>query len=1197
MRRAKDAAGEKFLLESLYAEFEAQWQPEASPGTRIEDYMARVEEAERSQIVEELVAVECELRAARGDLPTRSEYHKRFPQLRDAVDSAFETWVAGENRAAVTSATSQPQRLGDYRIVREIGRGGMGVVYEAVQESLGRRVAIKVLLAHPLRRPEQLARFEREARAIGALHHTNIVEVYGAAQQDGLHYFAMQLVEGKSLSQIIAEWRHQATPLRERDTQDTGSGDSSPRVNNAHSEVASIGVQVARAMQYAHSRGVLHRDIKPSNLLLDAEGTIWVTDFGLAKLRQDEDDATPTGNLLGTLRYLPPEAISGHWDERGDVYSLGVTLYELLTLRPAFGESDHAILLSRIASGNPPPRPRTIDPAIRRDLETIVMKALAHEPPDRYQSAGDLADDLQRLIDGEPIVARRTRFSERVWKWSRRKPALAALVSVVTLVAVVGFPLLATLWRNAETARTTAELQQAKADAARDHAEAVGYASSMQLAQKHIQDSLPAEAEPLLRQWTSPDFRPLARDRRGWEWNYLHQQLDSSLMTLAGHTGAVRYVAVRPDDSQIATVGGSDPWSTETPVPGEVILWDAASGRKQHVLHGHPLGVTGAAYSPDGSRLATVGLWSERSGQTPFINLWDTDNGSLLLTIHQQGEYDRHLLAVRYKPRLPGVLFSSDGRWLVSWPRPVAAWHADTGKPGSVTTGGEIATVLPDGSRLFTPVSDAAVLFELATGKSLGSFGRLVHPFDFAYSADGKLLSAVLRGTHARIWSLPDLTSFRDVPVPNLYWGAIGPDGKELVFGDRNGVLHSQTLDSTKPITSRLGHRGPITHGTFTHDQKRVVTASDDGTARVWSVAGGRWPRTLDTGMKFDSLGDISFRNDGNEVAYASSRWRRKGSGTSGWLAVDGEAERQTILDTTYCTHWPRNDFAFSHDGRLLAAPARETKHPGKAIGYARSGRVNVWSSDTFELLQTLQVGSPEITSVAWSRDASQLAVASYANAQSAITVFDPNEPTPAVRFRMSVDEHRITAMSFHVSRLAASTDKGIYEASIAGDRVAGRPQGTNGVKKTTLVRPETTDRLIPHASSAAFLDYSPTGDRLAAAYKNQRRVRVYDVGSGELLYDISGPRSVGCVRFSPKGRRLAAVGYDSLVYLCDAEKGNRLIALDGASKQVGTISFTPRVIFSRDGRRIATNDWQGRITIWEAEVMGSAGPTNGKSS
>jgi serine/threonine protein kinase/tetratricopeptide (TPR) repeat protein len=366
----------------------------------------------------------------------------------------------------------------------------MGVVYEAEQESLGRRVALKVLAAHGLRNPRHLLRFHREARAAARLHHTNIVPVFGVGESGGQHYYVMQFIPGLGLDAVLEEikqlrgpcpkdgaparpaggapsaaeaarslmtGRFAAAPAQETSEEQPapapataapapppsvvlpGQAPGSSATDSAGRyarSVALVGVQVAEALDYAHRQGILHRDVKPSNLLLDGQGTVWVADFGLAKAA-DSDDLTHTGDIVGTVRYMAPERFEGRCDARSDVYALGLTLYELLARRPAFDGSDRAELIRRVTHEEPP-RLRALDPTIPRDLETVVHKAIEREPSRRYPDAQALAADLRRFVEGRPIKARRVSAPEHAWRWCRRNPAVAVLAAAAFLAMALG---------------------------------------------------------------------------------------------------------------------------------------------------------------------------------------------------------------------------------------------------------------------------------------------------------------------------------------------------------------------------------------------------------------------------------------------------------------------------------------------------------------------------------------------------------------------------------------------------------------------------------------------------------------------------------------------------------------------------------------------------------------------------------------
>ncbi len=348
-------------------------------------------------------------------------------------------------RAAAPSAhvCLDSDEIGDYRIDREIGRGGMGVVYEAEQVSIGRNVALKVLPISSATDPIRISRFRIEGQAASALDHPHIVPVYEIGCEQKVHFYAMQFIDGCSLASVIQQARLDAEA-------------SIPRPR----EAARLALQAAEALAHAHGLGILHRDIKPANLLLDSTGHLWVADFGLARFL-DGGDLTQTGDVIGTLRYLSPEQARGHrtLGPQTDVYSLGATLYELTTLQPAFDGHDRQELLRQIACDEPI-APRRLDPTIPRDLETILSTAMAKEVDDRYGSASEFADDLRRFLDGRPILARRPGASKRVARWARRNKVAVSIAAVVLALFLVGAGVgVGLLWR--EQVRTRENLRVA----------------------------------------------------------------------------------------------------------------------------------------------------------------------------------------------------------------------------------------------------------------------------------------------------------------------------------------------------------------------------------------------------------------------------------------------------------------------------------------------------------------------------------------------------------------------------------------------------------------------------------------------------------------------------------------------------------------------------------------------------------------
>jgi len=587
------------------------------------------------------------------------------------------------------SAVGHP--IGDFRLIREIGRGGMGVVYEAEQVSLRRRVALKVLPYAGALDPRQILRFQNEAKAAACLHHTNIVPVHFVGSERGVHFYAMQFIDGQTLAALVYQLRQPDTakeagpPADEGTTayqsaageptaatepvaaQVTLSTGGSGRGREYFRKVAELGVQAAEALDHAHQAGIVHRDIKPANLLLDVRVNLWVTDFGLAQLQQGEANLTLTGELVGTLRYMSPEQALAKRvviDHRTDVYSLGATLYELLTLRPAFDGKDRQELLRQIAFEEPP-RPRRLNRGIPAELETIVLKAMEKNPADRYATAQELADDLRRWLSDQPIRARRPGLLQRLRKWGRRHRGVvvAATITVgVIIIALAASTVVtaAALQREseqkdiaqaqkhiAEEARGKEVKLRGQAERQRDAARWNAYLFSIPLAAQSFWDAGDVEQAEKLLDGQRPGEGE--RDLRGWEWYHLLSLCHDDLLTLredpperpAPH-GAREgpYVAWSPNAQHLAWFGPDH----------TVRIWDVSAKQRHLILRGHSDQVTSAAWSPDGKRLATGSL-------DATIKIWDVATGKELPF--------RPTLLDRVHP-VRAVAWSPDGKRLAS---------------------------------------------------------------------------------------------------------------------------------------------------------------------------------------------------------------------------------------------------------------------------------------------------------------------------------------------------------------------------------------------------------------------------------------------------------------------------------------------------------------------------------------------------
>jgi WD40 repeat protein/serine/threonine protein kinase len=896
----------------------------------------------------------------------------------------------------------------------------MGVVYEAEQQALGRRVALKVLLGPAAQDARLLARFRRETRAAAQLHHTNIVPVFEVGQQDGLCYYAMQFIRGQALDEVFRELqglRADSAPSAIREgvappgplaqSLRTGAFDpigsacatvdhepthapaatvpmSQPAELSAaalpdHSELSSVtsnyrryccnvarlGLQAAEALAYAHSRGIVHRDIKPANLLLDSTGVLWVSDFGLVKTA--DPALTDTGDLVGTLRYMAPERFRGECDARADVYALGLTLYELLVLRPAFDGEDRLHLVDQIGRQEPP-RLRVIDPRIPRDLETILMKAIEKEPRRRYPSAEALAGDLRRFLADEPIQARRIGPLERLGRWGRRNPLVAGLSAAVVVVAALGFvcvlgqmQLAQANERQAHEHAAKAEQKEQEAKKERDEVRALNEKlqatlKQLQASQEQLRSTLYAAEMNLAKHaWDDADVgrvlellerhrpKPGEPDLRGFEWPYLHRLCHSDLLTLQ-HTDWVDSVAYSPDGKRLAS-GARDK---------TVKVWDAQTGQLLFTCKGHTKLVGVVVFSPDGKRLASA------SGFDGTVKVWDGQTGQELLSLKGGGV---------------SVAFSPDGKRLASASRgydeqdklvpcEVKVWDAQTGQELLTLKGqtGPIDSMVfsPDGKRLAcgSGFLGTVKVCDAQTGQVLLSFkgGEIV-----GYSPDGKRLAGL-----GKMWDAQtgqELLTIKGAASS----AAFSLDGKRLagVSGRTMKVWDAQT---GQELLTLKGHTGYVNSVAFSPDGKRLASSSADKTVKVWDAQKNQENLTLQA--KFGSslpLADlVAFSPDGRCLASAASDDTVK--------VWDVQTGQQTVTLKGHTV--PLTSVAFSPDGKRLASGGGGNRSPSGEWDNNKQDRaeLKVWDAQTGLELLNLKVPNGFVWSMAFSPDGKRLA-------------------------------------------------------------------------------------------------------------------------------------------------------------------------------------------------------------------------------
>ncbi len=695
--------------------------------------------------------------------------------------------------ALLSHAVVRPSRLGDFAIRCEVGRGGMGIVYEAEQISLGRRVALKVLPAAAAHDARALQRFQLEAQAAACLHHEHIVPVYAIGSHGDMPFYAMQFIEGASLAAVIATLRQlcgtEPSPSIEgpRDLsvalavdllsdrfgpgRDEATAGSPLDFRTAHyvRAVVRMTAQVAEALDYAHDQGIVHRDIKPANLILDHTGKVWVTDFGLAQIMGDAT-LTVTGDLPGTLRYMSPEQIMGRRaliDHRTDVYSLGVTLYELLSLEPAVEGQERWQIQAGIEN-NAPRLLRGLNPAIAPDLATIVAKAMARDGSARYPTAQDLGDDLNRLLAGRAVKARRSTAWERIVRWGRRNPIVAGLLTALVVVLFCGFAAVTVLSRRAEaeadranrTARAEAEARAAEVRLRiHNHVEATSreFDRARELARQGNADQGLLWMAEALRQ--SPPERPdLARLARvnldAWTGHI------PRLRAILDHQAALYQAAFRPDGRAVLT-GSAD---------GTAQLWDSSDGHRIGLPIKHGDQVFPVGFSPDGRRIVT-------GGSDGKVRLWDAATGLPAGPTIIHGE------------TLWETVFSPDGRFLMTsgQDRTLRLWNTNNGEP---------------------------------VGQPVG-YGDLV---DSDLSSDGRLLLSVAKDGAARLWDAATLqpTGMILRQGDRVTTARFSPDRQRIATGSEDGTARLWEAASGRPIGPVLHNKTACMRVMFSPDGQRI---------------------------------------------------------------------------------------------------------------------------------------------------------------------------------------------------------------------------------------------------------------------------------------------------------------------------------------------------------------------------------------